>query len=292
MKKISIVISNYNGQKLLEKNLPKVIKACKNCEIIVVDDASIDQSVDFTKSNFPQVKIIQHKKNQRFAVACNSGVKISRGDIVILLNNDVSPFPKPSVRRHLAKENFLKPLVKHFKDKNVFSVGCREVEMKNGKKIISGRTEGEFKRGFLMHWRPEDQESQDTLWTFGGSMAVDRKKYLELGGMDALYSPAYWEDIDLCWQARKKGWKILFEKEAVVYHNHETTNISVFGKTKIKLYAYRNQILFVWKNIRGRKLLKHFLWLPYHLVFTTIRSRGLFLIAFLQAVLRYIQFIF
>ena len=117
-------------------------------------------------------------------------------------------------------------------------------------------------------------------------MAVERQKYLQLGGMDSLFTPAYWEDIDLCWRARQRGWKILFEKDAVVYHEHETTNKSVFGKSKMKLYAYQNQILFVWKNIRGRQLFEHFLWLPYHLVFTTIRSKGLFFLAFLLAVIR------
>ncbi len=271
--KVSIVIPNYNGQKLLAKNLPKVMGAAEGAEIIMVDDGSSDQSANFVQKYFPQIRIVKLDRNQRFAKACNVGVKEATGGVVVLLNNDVSP-----------KKNFLKPLVKHFEDKNIFSVGCREIEIRDGKKIISGRTEGEFKRGFLVHWRPEDQESQNTLWTFGGSMAVDRQKYLEIGGMDKLFSPAYWEDIDLCWRAKAKGWQVLFEKDAVVYHEHESTNKSVFGKNKMKLYAYRNQILFVWKNIRGWQLLEHFLWLPYHLIFTSIRSKGLFLLAFLAAV--------
>jgi len=67
----------------------------------------------------------------------------------------------------------------------------------NREEVISGRTEGEIGRGLLVHWQPKDQSSQNTLWTFGGSMAVDRKKYLQLGGFDVLFAPAYWEDIDL-----------------------------------------------------------------------------------------------
>ena len=275
----SIVIPSYNGKKLLEKNLPKLIAAAPDAEIIVVDDASTDQSAEFIKRKFPQIKVIQHKKNQRFAAACNTGVKAAHGEIIVMLNNDVVP-----------KKDFLKPLLKHFENGQIFSVGCREIGIKKGKKFISGRTEGKFKRGFLVHWRPKDQESQETLWSFGGSMAVDKKKYLQLGGMDELYSPAYWEDIDLCWRAKEKGWIILFEKNAVVFHNHETTNVSIFGKTRIQLYGFRNQILFVWKNIRGRQLLEHFLWLPYHLIFTTIESRGLFLLAFLLAIWRRISY--
>ncbi len=89
--KISVVIPNYNGQKLLAKNLSKVIAVCKNCETIVVDDASTDDSVQFLQIKFPKVKIVKHKKNKRFAVACNSGVKAAQGEIVILLNSDVVP---------------------------------------------------------------------------------------------------------------------------------------------------------------------------------------------------------
>jgi len=109
--------------------------------------------------------------------------------------------------------------------------------------------------------------------------------------MDPLYQPAYWEDIDLSWRAREKfGYQILFEPQSQVWHNHETTNVSVFGQRKMELMALRNQILFVWKNIRGQQLLEHWLWLPYHLVLTTIRTRGLFLTAFLQAVLKWVQY--
>lgn len=272
----SIIIPTYNARKLLEKNLPKVKQAAPKSEIIVVDDASTDDTVKFLKTNFPKVKIVQHKTNKRFAVACNSGVKAASGKIVIMLNNDVIP-----------ESNFLSPLLRHFTDKKVFSVGCKEKD-NNGN--ISGRTEGDFQRGFIVHWRPEDQQSQSTFWNFGGSMAIDRDKYLQLGGMDEIFSPAYWEDNDLCWRAKQKGWKILFEKDSVVHHKHETTNDSEFGQRKIEIMSFRNQILFVWKNIRGVQLIKHFFWLPYHLVFTTIRSKGTFLIAFYQAIIRWISY--
>lgn len=272
--KISIVIPSFNGKELFRKNLAKVISACPpGCEFIIVDDGSTDGTGTFLKANFLQVKIVEHKKNQRFAAACNSGVRSASGEIVILLNNDVVP-----------EKGFLKPLIRNFKDKKVFSVGCREIDPALvGRGRFSGRNKGEFKRGLLVHWRAKNQNKKDTLWTFGGSMAVDRKKYLELGGMDTIYKPAYWEDIDLCWRARKKGWKILFEPRAVVCHQHETTNIRELGRIKMEIAAYKNQILFVWKNIRGWQLMQHFIWLPYHLIFTTLKSNGLFLVGFIKA---------
>jgi GT2 family glycosyltransferase len=279
--KTSIVIPSYNGKKLLKKNLPKVVEACPECEIVIVDDASKDGTDDFLRKNYPKIKIVKHEKNKRFAEACNSGVKAAKGEIVVLLNNDVVP-----------KKDFLQPLIANFKDNKVFSVGCKEIEKKDGKEIVSGRNEAEFKRGLLIHWRVSDQNKRSTYWTFGGSMAVDRKKYLQLGGMDKTYKPAYWEDIDLSYRARKRGWKILFEPKSVVYHQHETTNIRELGKARMEIAAYKNQILFVWKNIRGKKLLSHFLWFPYHLIVTSLRSKGFFLIGFFWALGQSIVFKF
>ncbi|MFC1627022.1 glycosyltransferase family 2 protein [Patescibacteria group bacterium] len=284
MKSVSIVIPNYKKQPLI-KHLPDVLKAAQQvkAEVIVVDDCSPDDVVSYVKKHFPQVKVIKNKTNLRFAANCNVGFKAAKGDIVVLINNDVAP-----------KSNFLKPLIKHFTDDQVFAVGCLEIQTANNKKSISGKNKCQFKRGFLIHSAAkitDKTKSTPNCWASGGSAAFDRKKYLDLGGMDVLYKPAYWEDIDLSYLARKKhGYKILFEPRSQVFHNHETTNVSVFGKKKMGTMALRNQILFVWKNIRGLKLLQHFLWLPYHLVFTTIRTQGVFLIAFFQALIKWIQY--
>lgn len=267
--KISIVIPNYNGRQLLEKNLPKVIVACQNCEIIVVDDASTDDSVDFIKKFYPQIKLVAHQKNQRFAAACNSGVKAGQGETIVLLNTDVDP-----------EINFLKPLISHFDDLRVFAVGCQEKDIQDGKIILSGRAEARFERGFLVHWRANDQNQPETFWAAAGSMAVSREKYLKLGGMDTLFRPAYYEDIDLSWRAKEMGWKVLFEPKSVVNHHHETTNISVFSRQQMKIYAYKNQFLFIWKNGDLGIVVTHLFWLPYHLLKAVISGDWLFLKGF------------
>lgn len=273
MKSVSIIIPNYKKLPLI-KHLPKVIAASQGSEIIVVDDASPDDTVQYLSKHFPQVKVVVNQTNQRFAVSCNHGVQAAKSDIVVLLNSDVAPKP-----------GYLKPLIKHFSDSKVFAVSCLEIQ-KSG---VSGKNHCQYKRGFLIH-SAAPIGSGNNCWATGGSSAFDRKKYLQIGGMDPLYKPAYWEDIDLSWRARQQGFKILFEPQSQVFHNHETTNVSVFGQRKMELMALRNQILFVWKNIRGRRLVEHFLWLPYHLVLTTIRTKGLFLTAFLQAVLKWVQY--
>ena len=284
MKTVSVVIPNWTKLPLI-KHLPAVIKACKGAEIIVVDDASPDDTVAYVRKHFPGVKVIVNKQNERFAVSCNHGVKAARGDIVILLNSDVAPKP-----------GFLKPLIKHFSANGrsasgrneVFAVSCLEIQNSGA----SGRNRCQFKRGFLIHSAVKIDGlnvAGSNCWATGGSSAFDRKKYLQIGGMDPLYKPAYWEDIDLSWQAREKhGWKILFEPESRVFHNHETTNVSVFGQRQMEQMAMRNQFLFVWKNIRGRRWLEHCLWLPYHLIFTTYRTKGLFLTALVQAAIKWL----
>ncbi|MBU1323023.1 glycosyltransferase, partial [Patescibacteria group bacterium] len=135
MKSVSIIIPNYKKLPLI-KHLPKVIAASQGSEIIVVDDASPDDTVQYLSKHFPQVKVVVNQTNQRFAVSCNHGVQAAKSDIVVLLNSDVAPKP-----------GYLKPLIKHFSDSKVFAVSCLEIQ-KSG---VSGKNHCQYKRGFLIH---------------------------------------------------------------------------------------------------------------------------------------------
>lgn len=274
---ISLILPNYNGKKLLQKNLPAVLRAFNNWqgkyEIIVVDDASSDNSIEFLKENYPQIKIVKHQFNQRFAQSCNDGVRQAKGEIVILLNTDVVP-----------EKEFLKPLLANFKNKNVFAVGCREESLVGGKVLFSGRALGIFKRGILVHWRAQDQSGKKTLWAAGGSAAYRKEIWDKLGGFDTLYKPAYGEDIDISYRAWKSGYQVLFQPKAIVFHQHETTNKKSLGENKIMQAALKNQLIFTWKNVTDRLILiSHLLWLPYYLIFASISTKGIFLLAFFQA---------
>jgi len=263
---VSIIIPNYNGTELFKKYMPAVLKAAKGSEIIVVDDCSPDDSVAFLKKNFPSVKVIVHKVNKRFAGACNSGVAVAKGDIIILLNSDVEP-----------TENFLEPLLKPFTNPKVFAVGCAEINPFEDKTKVNGRAGGAYKRGLIVHWRSENQKKTSTLWVSGGSGAFRKTVWNQIGGMDTLFTPAYEEDRDICYRAMKRGYTVQFCPESIVYHNHETTNIVALGVNKMKVASFKNHLLLVWKNM-------HVLWLPYHLVLTSIRSDWYFLRGFMQAV--------
>ncbi|MBI2010587.1 MAG: glycosyltransferase family 2 protein [Candidatus Chisholmbacteria bacterium] len=278
---VSVIIPSFNGQKLLQKYLPSVIAACahwdpsqKNWQIIVVDDGSTDDTVTWVKQNYPMIKVVKNSSTLRFARAVNRGVKEARGEIVLLLNNDVKP-----------DKNFLQPLLGHFDDPQVFAVGCLERNEVAGQTILGGRGVGQFSRGFLIHARAHDQMKPETLWVTAGSGAFRKSMWDKLGGFDPLFRPAYEEDRDLSYNALKAGYKAIFEPKAQVTHLHETSNLKEFGSYRIKIMSFKNQLLFVWKNISSSKLmLSHLLWLPYHLVVTTIKTKGLFLLGFFWAV--------
>lgn len=227
--KVTIVIPTWNGVNLLKKNLNRVLETGPD-EIIIVDDGSTDDSVKLL-NRFKNIKLIKHYKNLGFVKSVNNGVESATGDIIILLNNDVTP-----------DKNFIEPLTAHFKDDKVFAVSCHE----EGYSWAWAK----FKNGFVEHGMGKPTTTvHDSFWASGGSATFDRKKWVELGGMDELYSPFYWEDIDICYRAQKRGWKILWEPDSIVKHEHESTISKYFSKSYISYISQRNQLIFIWKNV-------------------------------------------
>ncbi len=290
---ISIVIPNYNGEKILQENLPKMLDAVGTytkgkIEIIIADDASQDNSLavlnSFKKENKRKhitIKIVENKNNQGFAGNVTSAVNVATGDVFVLLNTDVIPH-----------KNFLAPLLKHFEDTKVFAVGCMDESIENEKTILRGRGVGKWTKGFLFH-SAGSLNKDNNLWAAGGSSAFNKQIWDNIGGLNKLYNPFYWEDIDISYRAQKEGYNVLFEKESVVIHKHSTGAIQTnVQKNKIKKIAYRNQFFFVWLNITDSDLLfSHFLWLPYHLINAIFHADTDFLIGFFQAVRKLRQII-
>jgi len=271
---LSIIIPNYNGEELLANNLPKVFEAVSlhkegEVEVIVVDDYSTDNSlkaIQHAKVNSRNYKLkfksIVNEKNLGFSSTINKAVKVSVGEIIVLLNTDVVP-----------ERDFLNPLLKHFENKDVFAVGCMDKSTENGVSILRGRGIGEWKRGFLIHSRGEINKG-NTLWINGGSGAFRKSAWGKLGGLDELYNPFYWEDIDLSYRALKSGYKIVFEPRSIVVHEHKKGAIkNTYSSSQVKTIAYRNQIIFVWKNITDFPMkLSHLCWLPFHIFSTFLRG--------------------
>lgn len=261
----TVIIPSYNGRELLEENLPSIIKASQNPnnkirQIIIVDDGSTDDTIVFIKNSYSQVKVIKHSVNRRFSAAVNTGVRASKSAFIVLLNNDVKVTP-----------NFLVKPLRDLEDKNVFAVSLHEKGY--------GGSKGKIQNGFVVHEGQEElSKTTTTFWASGGSCVINKKIFRKLGGFDEdLFSPFYWEDIDLSYRALKRGYKILWEPDSLVYHNHESTNKNISKSYRTKIQE-RNQLLFIWKNITSTSLLrKHYI----RLVKRIIRHPGYILVFYL-----------
>jgi len=284
---LTVVIPNYNGEELLRNNLPKVFEAISlhrdgKVEIIAIDDFSEDNSLNVLEElksrmgfSYPDIifKIIKNEKNLGFSSNINKGVRGASGDVLFLLNTDVVP-----------EKDFLRPLLKHFEDEKVFAVGCMDKSIENGKIVLRGRGAGEWKRGFFIHSRGEVDKT-NTLWVNGGSGVFRKSIWKKLGGFNELYNPFYWEDIDLSYRALKSGYRIIFEPKSVVVHEHEKGSIKgAYSNFQVKTIAYRNQFIFIWKNITDFTMkLNHLFWFPYHIFSALLRRDLAFIVGILGA---------
>lgn len=224
----SIVIPAFNGQKFLSANLP-MVRALGADEIIVVDDAS---SPPVTAES---VKLIRHLQNQGFPRSVNEGVSIAAGEIVILLNQDVKP-----------QKDLLKYTLPYFTDPKVFAVTFNEQDR--------SWAQVQLKNGFLEFANgPLDNKIHESFWASGGSAAFRKSYWNLLGGFDPIFSPGYFEDLDLGWRSGKAGYKIIWEPKAIVSH---TTPESTFNKTysprNLQLIKDRNYLLVHWKNLEAK----------------------------------------
>lgn len=234
--KISVIITNWNGQDLLKKNLETIIKNSSQAqEIILADDSSDDESIKYTKSlqqNYPKLRILSHKKNLGFGANTNDAIKKSNGDLIVLLNNDTFPYP-----------NYLDQSIKHFKNKDVFGVGFAEKGHENWARFM-------FKGGYLQH-EPGTKKITKTHisgWVSGGSSIIRKSLFQKLGGFDPIYKPFYSEDLDIGYRAWKSGYICLWDPKCVVEHHHEIT-MSKFSKSLLNYVKERNRLLNTWRLI-------------------------------------------
>ncbi|MBU1486496.1 glycosyltransferase family 2 protein [bacterium] len=278
---ISIVITNWNGKELLAECLPSVIRAVKfdkenDYEIIVVDDCSSDTSVEFVRENFKEVKVVRPPQNLGFQGAANLGVRAAKAEIVVILNNDIK-----------LREDCLRPLFTHFKDGQIFAVSSKAYGW-DEKTFLYGRRGASFKAGhFNIYNNEETNEVCDTSFVTGGAAAFDREKFLGLGGYDQMFHPLYYEDVDICYRAWKRGWRSVYEPESVVYHKHQATITTQYKKREIGYISARNNYLFTWKNITDLPLtLSHLLFAPLFLIRDLFKGKLRFWIAILNALPR------
>jgi GT2 family glycosyltransferase len=263
---ISIVIPTWNGREILARNLPSVEAALARYpgggETIVVDDGSRDGSAEWLASTHPSIRVLATDSNKGFGESVNRGVDSARFSHVVLLNNDICVEP-----------DFLAPLMTPFDlSEDLFATTpCIINRTWGGDEAVTACT---FRFGLIETVFPDrsregpvmegaDRPPREVLFACGGAMAFDRGLWLELGGFDPLYAPFYWEDVDLSWRARKRGWRIVHIPSSRVRHEHGETIGTRFDRKSVRAIYERNRLLFHWKNITSARLTAvHLAWLP------------------------------
>jgi len=280
-KNVSILIPNWNGRELLEKNLPAVMRAAENLgtdlhEIIIVDDGSTDDSVAFLRTHYPLIRVHRQPRNLGFHHAVNTGLRVSTGNIIILLNTDVEPDP-----------NAFTPFLPHFDNPFLFGVSGK---IFNGEKttFLYGNRGGVFRHGhFSLKEKPESDTSSQNLFVCGGAGAFSRDKFMQLGGFDRLYYPFYYEEQDVSYRALKRGWKIAYEPQSIMYHQIQGTIGKRLNNFRISLISARNNYLFSIKNITDSTwTIEQFIFIPLFLIRDLFRLRIRFILAFFMAIPR------
>jgi GT2 family glycosyltransferase len=236
---ISVIIPNFNGVKLLENNLPSVIRALKKIpysDILIVDDASTDKSIPFINKYYPEIQILLNPENEGFARSVNRGIFESESDLVFILNNDIQ-----------LDENYFKHMLCYFKERNTFGVMGTIKDAENKKREEGLKypyftfSEIRFKDilvsdSYSGPWIP-------TLYLCGGNALIDRKKLIKLGGLSLRYEPFYNEDLDLSLRAWMHDWKCYYEPRAHCIHLHSATIRQYYESDYISRISRRNRLM-------------------------------------------------
>jgi hypothetical protein len=258
LKKVAVVILNYNGKDFLRKFLPSVIEqTAMDAEIWVADNNSLDGSIEVMQEEFPQVKLLENKYNAGFAGGYNAALKRIEADYYVLLNSDIE-----------VTENWINPVIE-LMDADSSIAACQP-------KILSYYNQDEFEYagaggGFIDRWgypfcrgrifqaieKDEGQydDAVEIFWATGACMFVKADIYHEFGGLDEDFF-AHMEEIDFCWRLKNAGYKIMFCPSSKVYHVGGGT---LPKKSARKTYLnFRNNFSLLYKNLPEGQLFKTF----------------------------------
>lgn len=260
VKKLGVIVLNWNGRKLLEQFLPAASRhtVCDTADLIVADNGSDDDSVAWVRANHPEVKVMELDRNYGFAEGYNRAIAAADYEYVTLLNSDVE-----------VGEGWWQPILKFMEEHP--DVGAVQP------KILSWRDKSSFEyagaaggyldslgypycRGRLFDVVEKDNgqydgPAVDIAWASGACLTVPRELYLQVGGLDPKFF-AHMEEIDLCCRIHNAGRRVCAITDSKVYH---VGGASLNQGNPQKTYLnFRNNLLLLHKNLprrRGKKVL-------------------------------------
>ncbi|MCF7569448.1 glycosyltransferase family 2 protein [Sabulilitoribacter arenilitoris] len=248
--KVAIVILNWNGQKLLKQFLPSVMKHSKKAEIYIADNASTDGSVNFIKTTFPSIKIIQNKENGGYAKGYNDALKKIDADVFCLLNSDVE-----------VTKNWLTPIIETFKiEENTAIIQPKLLDFNHKDTFEYAGAGGGFIdkfgypycRGRIFNTIEKDNRQYNDIaeifWASGACLFIKSQVFKTLNGFDEAFF-AHMEEIDLCWRAKNLGYSIKYVGYSTIYHVGGATLSNI--NPKKTFLNFRNSLFALTKNAKG-----------------------------------------
>ncbi len=224
---IYVVIPNFNGIKHLEVCLKSISRqSCKDFKVIIVDNGSKDDSVNFIKNNFPEIELIQENYNSGFSIAVNTGIKKalenSDCDYILLLNNDIE-----------CEINFFEEMKNGFVEKSIGAVGCKMLNFYN-RKIIDDTGNfikligSPYRRGSLEKDIGQYNKPEYVFGVCAAAAIYKKEVFNEIGFFDEDFF-AYYEDVDFCFRMQLFGYKCFYNPKAICYHKRGGTTEKISG---------------------------------------------------------------
>jgi hypothetical protein len=245
----AIVILNWNGKSYLEQFLPSVLRFSHGARIIVADNGSTDDSVNFVQSHYPQIELILNRENWGFAKGYNDALKQIDSEFYLLLNSDIE-----------VTENWLVPMLQKMNDPNV--AGCQpKIRSFHQRSAFehAGASGGFLDRNYYPFCRgrlvdqvelDEGQYNQETevFWATGAALLIRSELFHQVGGFDEAFF-AHMEEIDLCWRIKKLGYSFYVVPSSEIYHVGGGT--LPYLSPKKSFLNFRNSLYMLVKNHSG-----------------------------------------
>lgn len=253
MNSIAVVILNWNGKGLLEQFLPSVTKYSAEATIYVADNASTDDSLEFVRVNYPEIKIIENKGNFGYAKGYNVALQQVEEDIYTLINSDIEVtegwlLPILSLFEQDIETAIIQPKILDYKNKTHF-------EYAGAAGGFIDKYGFPFCRGRIFDTIEEDKgqynDTSQIFWASGACFFIRKDAFRVLKGFDKDFF-AHQEEVDLCWRAYNNNYKVMFCSESVVYHVGGAT-LSMGNPHKTFL-NFRNSLWMLLKNLPASKL--------------------------------------
>lgn len=260
MKELAVIILNWNGRRLLEQFLPVASRysITEDADLIVADNGSTDDSVEWVKAHHPEVKVLSFSENYGFAEGYNKAIAQTQYKYTILLNSDVEVTedwtrPLLDFMRRNSDVGALQPKIRSWKERTKFEyAGAAGGYLdKLGYPYCRGRLFDSIEEDHGQY----DGKVVDICWASGAALMVRTDIYLKVGGLDARFF-AHMEEIDLCCRIHGAGYRVVAVPDAMVFHVGGASLAQ--GNPKKTYLNFRNNLLLLHKNMpikEGRKKL-------------------------------------